>query len=42
LLVLQPHITRADKTRSIVERKATVPRLFTAWFRVNIGTSDFT
>ncbi len=40
VLVLQPHINRADETRSIVERNATVPRLFTAWFRVNsVGTA---
>ena len=41
VLVLQPLINCADQTRSIVEHNASVPRLFTAWFRVNSCYSVF-
>jgi hypothetical protein len=41
VLVLQPHINRAEETREIIEKNTATPRLFTAWFRVNMLVSTF-
>mmetsp|Transcript_4965 Transcript_4965/g.7322 ORF Transcript_4965/g.7322 Transcript_4965/m.7322 type:complete len:529 (+) Transcript_4965:77-1663(+) len=41
VLMLQPHINRAEETEEIVRKNATMPRLFTAWLRCDFPGSHY-